>query len=153
MQIGKCLSALFAHCPQVAVGGTCALVQCLISNSLWGCVCSCVFVCVWPHITSNEPQWWPSSGPAYWSLACCPRSNFQQGSAGCNKKPVRFAAFCSMCLCVCDFTSNWVFRVCTLMLRSNVCVACGEAAGCFDLLGCWNSENQRLASYGNIMLV
>lgn len=36
------------------------------------------------------------------------------------------------------------------MSRSDACDACGEAAGCFDLLGCLNPESQGLASYEDI---
>lgn len=124
--------SLFPRCLQVAVGGTCALVQCLISKSLWGCVCVCVHVwlcvckcmcvTVWPHVASNEPQWWPSSGPAYWSLACCPHSNFQQESTTRDRSDCYWVCVFA-CVRGCEVASSWVFGVCILMWsRGLMCV-------------------------------
>ena len=134
MQIGKCLGLLLSPCClQVAMGGMCALVQCLIIKSLWGyvCVCMCVRRREWerqqgPHVASNEPQWWISSESAYWSLACCPHSNFQQGSASSNKSPVSLPCVCvPVCVCVWVCDTTLVFRVCSdVKSQGLICVWC-----------------------------
>lgn len=99
MQIGKYLgllpvSSLSSGCcgRNVCVG---AVFDYQVSLGMYVCVCDSVATC-----SFNEPQWWLSSGPVYWLLACCPHTNFQQGTV----------CVC-VYVCVFDVTSSWVFRM------------------------------------------